>query len=83
MEEEAQNHPYLKVPKGLSAFYISRWERGDVQPDDHSVHLLCLAFDLAPYQLGLSDVADAHVGYHTATRQGQRAVQTQDPVSRA
>jgi transcriptional regulator with XRE-family HTH domain len=43
----------LLIPTGLSGFYVSRWERGVVQPDYHSVHLLCLAFDLPADRLGL------------------------------
>jgi transcriptional regulator with XRE-family HTH domain len=53
--ENAARKRGLTVPKGLSGFYVSRWERGDVQPDYHSVHLLCLAFDMPAYQLGLAD----------------------------
>src|SRR5215472_8827361 len=44
---------HLTIPSGLSAFYVSRWERGAVQPDYHSTHLLCLTFDLPSEQLGL------------------------------
>src|SRR5437899_4303307 len=41
--------------KGLNANYVSRWERGIVQPDPYHSLLLCLAFELPPDRLGLPD----------------------------
>jgi transcriptional regulator with XRE-family HTH domain len=56
MQKAARKHG-LTVPRGLNGLYISRWERGAVQPDYHSIHLLCLAFDLPPDRLGLPGAA--------------------------
>jgi transcriptional regulator with XRE-family HTH domain len=43
----------MSEPKGLSANYVSRWERDIVQPDPYHAYLLCVAFDMPPEQLGL------------------------------
>ncbi len=43
----------MSEPKGLSANYVSRWERDIVQPDPYHAYLICLTFDLPPDQLGL------------------------------
>src|SRR2546429_8564721 len=42
----------LPASKGLNAYYVSRWERGVVEPDPHHVHLLCLVFELPSERLG-------------------------------
>jgi tetratricopeptide (TPR) repeat protein/transcriptional regulator with XRE-family HTH domain len=52
MYRVAQDHR-LPRPDSLSDFYISRWERGVVQPGPYHVHLLCLALELTPDRLGL------------------------------
>lgn len=52
MHKAAIKHK-LPVPRGLSGYYVSRWERGVVEPNYHDVHLLCLAFELPSDRLGL------------------------------
>jgi len=81
----------LPAPQGLNANYISRWERGVVQPQPHHVHLLCLAFELSSEQLGLpgdstpnsrSGLAPGQAIEQTAGGAGPRGIVDSDDVER-